>query len=404
MLLAVSLAALVIGIFAAWYEHEAAGNPVDRAVGGGTDEAVRIQGHISADRVEPGQKNVDCWFVVQNAGDVPITDLRLRKWTASGFQPAEFEPKTGQPLGARQILFFRPRGPLTASMTPQRFLATAEFEWLTGNVTHQQPFSLGPITVRSATEPRIYSVSKAVVGHLKDFVLPFMLLAMTFLITRQQRDSEKTASWNLMVPKIHDYTGQYYMPYFSAAAETAAAFKAADVNNPDSFNRITFQLLLFRKRSRILYERVGGFYLRSQPGEQLVADCEDAFLTALHPHVDRLLLGEAKDSVGRYTELHVFNRNGIKVDAVRKVRQGLIDWKKMPNGEMETALIPLSLLADIIAYEVNLTLRFWYGSDLSDLEARTDDMKALSTSKSESLKRIAELYEDYLRKMKDYKP
>jgi hypothetical protein len=397
----VSAAAIVISMAAAWYEQASAGNPLDASVGGHVDEAVRIQGHVGADRVEPGTA-VDCRFVIQNTGDQAIENLRLRDFDARGFErfaASDFDPNKPEVLGARQIISFRPRRPLIAATVQQRASITAVFEWQVGNVTHQQPISLGPIAIRSATEPRIYSLSKAWVGFLKDFFLPIVLLVITTLITRQQRESETAASWNLMLPKIHEYTGHYYLPVASAASEIVSAFDRAEVAQPNTFDDLTFFLLLFRKRSRVLFERIGGFYLTTHPGERLVSVCEDAFLEALQPHVSRDVLREAKDAVGRYTELHVFRKNALGTAPVQAARAGLIAWKAADPVKAAVAVKLLDIFADVLEYEVNLTYRFWYNDPPKPPPKRAAEMTALRASGSASLAEIADDYESYLREI-----
>jgi hypothetical protein len=396
-----SAAAIVTSIVGAWREQESAGNPLDASVGGRTDEAVRIQGHVSTDRAEPGTL-IDCRFVVQNTGDQRIENLRLRELDAHGFErftSSDFDPQRPVVLDARQITSFRPRRPLTASVVEQRANITAVFEWTVGKVVHQQPISLGPIAIRSVTEPRWYSVSKLYVGYLKDFFLPVVLLLITALVTRRQRESETAASWNLMLPKIHDYTGHFYFPISAAAGQFVTAFAEADATRPATFDKLTFALLLFRKRWRVQFERIGGFYLTTRAGEELIANCEDAFLDELKPCVSLELLNEAKDAIGRYTELYVFKRNGLNTAPVQAVQNGLIAWKSANAAKAKAAVNLLDVLATVLDYDLNLTYRFWYGSPDLPLEKR-DEIAALRASDCAALRKIADDYEKYRDEMK----
>jgi hypothetical protein len=205
-----------------------------------------------------------------------------------------------------------------------------------------------------------------------------------------------------MLPKIHEYTGHFYFPFSAAVGEIARKLRDADVTQPASFNELTYFLLLFRKRSRVLFERVGGWYLTTRLGEQLISECEDAFVAALSPQVPSTLLREAKDSVGRYMEFHIFSRQGLTAAPVVAVRQGLINWKAADPAAASTAAILTDILADVLDHEVNLTYRFWYDSPVDPPPERDADIAALRASGNPRFIEIAE-YERYRREMKKRK-
>jgi hypothetical protein len=397
----VSFTAIVISLFAAWYADDSAGEVVNVVVGR-ADDVVRIQGHISTNRIEPGRA-IDCWFLLYNMGDVPLTDVHLRRFTGTGFQPTKFVPLKKEALEARKSVLFEPAGKqLMAKMDTQTFMATAEFEWKINGVEYRQQISLGPITVRSATEPRVFALSKAYVGHLKDLFLPLVLLWMTAMLTRQQRESETDrASWNLMLTKIHENAERYYLPIHAATRDAARWFAKTDVTNPASFNVVTFQVLLFRRRARVMFERVGGFQFSTREAEQIVVQCESAFLAGLHKddYVTREELSSARALVGRYMEPHVFLKTVLTKPEVQKVRDGLIRWATTEAAEAKAAFVTLDILAAVIDYDINLIYRFWYEDPPDPLDEKTSGLADLRASQSASVREIVDLYKKYRRKM-----
>lgn len=401
VLMIVSVSAIVISLFATWYADDSAGEVVNVVVGR-ADDVVRIQGYISTNRLEPGGA-VDCWFLLHNTGDVPLTDVHLRRFTGLGFQTPKFVPLKQEALEARKSVLFEPAGKqLVAKMDMQTFTATAEFEWKINDVEHRQQISLGPITVRSATEPRVFALSKAYVGHLKDLFLPLVLLGITAMLTRQQRESETDrASWNLMLAKIHENAERHHLPIQSATSAAARWFAKADVTNPASFNFVTFQVLLFRRRVRVMFERVGGFQFSTREGEQIVVQCESAFLTGLHhnDYVTREELSSARAIVGRYMEPHVFLKTVLLKPEVQKVHAGLIRWATAEPAEAKAAFVALDILAAVILYDINLIYRFWYEDPPDQLDVKTSALADLRASQSASVREIADMYEKYRRKM-----
>lgn len=396
VVIALSVAAIVVSLAAAWYESEA-GSPVNVAVGGRADDVVRIQGHIGDNQIEPGAP-VECWFLVQNTGDVPINDLRLRGWSASGFEPVEFEPRVVTSLAPRSAMFFRPRSQLTSSLSPRKFNVTAEFEWRVDNTMRRQPISLGPISVRGVDEPRLYSAGKAYVALMKDLFLPIVLLVMASMFTRQQAQTETDrASWNLLLERIHENTAHHYLPIAAAARDAAAKFEVLNLDKPETIDDLTFRVLLFRKRTRVLFERIGGYQFNTRDGEVVAITCENAFLIAMRPSISRELLEEAKSPVGRYMELHSFKKAPLKDEAVQKFRLALIDWIKADSLGARAAFASLDVFWNVIHYDINLIYRFWYDERSHELPKMSSQLEKMSSVAS--TRDAAKLFRAYRRKM-----
>lgn len=387
----VSIIAAFVNLFSSWSQQDQSHNDLHVVSSG--SKAVRIHGHLAADRVEPSA-TVECWFQAQNVGDRPVAELKMR-WSAAGFEPAEFKAvKTLLQPG--EMTEFRSVTELRASDTPQRFTATAEVDWCTDLGPDSETIVLGPITVRGESEPRIFAVSKMWVDLLKDLALPVILIVATSLFSIRQRNAEaRGASWNLMLEKSHANAEKHYMPLSNAALRAALMQESANPADPKSFHPVTFEYLLFLKRYRLLWEDIGGFYLSTRSGEKIVVQCMNALEKEFQKWLERPVRAKAKDFVGKYMEFHTFTVNPLPEPEVQRVNATLVRWAAADRPGMDGAFAALRVLSEVLTYDINLNYRFWYDDPPEDLSEMTEERTRLRSSGSPALAKIATLYESY---------
>ena len=179
----ISLAAVLLNLIGAWRAEEREPRSLTRSVGSREDDAVRINAHLGADRLEPGTK-VDCWLLVHNTSGKAITNVRVIGWDAPGLTRPKFDPATAGSLDSGRGIFFRPYSPIVALTKPARFLVTAEVEWTMDGKVRRQPVSLGSVLIQDATEPRVFAVTRTYVGLLRDLAMPIGLLLITWLLQK----------------------------------------------------------------------------------------------------------------------------------------------------------------------------------------------------------------------------
>jgi hypothetical protein len=390
----ISLAAVVLNLIASW-RNDDNGAPITTVVGGAPDLGVRVYGQIERDRLEP-KTPVDCWFTVVNAGETPIANVTLN-WTSPGFLKTEFVPKNIGTIGKGDDFTFQAK-PLTPEAAGT-YQARVEISWTRNDVRQSRAITLGPIRVRQAQEPRIFALTKAYVDVFKDVAMPLVLLLIPWLLTSQQRHTEADrASWNLMIGKSHENAEKYYLPVVTAVKEAYRALPKLNPSNPATFDALTFHLLLFRKRARVLFEKVAGYYLPTRDAEKLVVYCESAFLKLSNPYINRETRAAAKDAVKQFGEFHTFQRNPKPPDVVA-FQNGLIAWAKTNWREFEAVLATLLIMGEVLEYDINLAYRFWYEDPPDPLSELKTEMALLTSLKTEEFVKVAADYQAYREKM-----
>jgi hypothetical protein len=397
------VALMLINIWGTWRRTETVESAIDViALPAKGENDLRIQAHLDRNRLGL-RRPTGCWFIVQNNGNVPFLNVSMTNWSAPGFRPPTFVSSVIKDLAPHQSATFRPQPSLVTIDSPIHFMTTAEFSWSVGDEMRHKIVSLGPVSVEGDAEPRLYTVTRAALGYLKDLALPLVLVLFGELYRkRSQAEAEQQhereldrASWNLMLPKIHENNERYNLPFGNAAALAAAKFPTADPADPESFDETTLNVLLFRKHARTLYERIGGYYFRTREAEELVTKAEWAFVEALKKHVPAVVISEAMSKTGRFALLHVFKQTTLSEPTVHAVRQALITWKSTDPEGASAAFTALKILATVLFYDINLIYRFWYEeppSPLDSMAAETKQMRAVAPFKA-----VADLYDGYVK-------
>lgn len=401
------VALMLVNIWGTWRRTETIESALDVVSPPARGENdLRIQAHLDRNRLGTGSP-VGCWFILQNTGTVPMRNVSMSNWSAPGFKPAGFVSVVVPELPPHSSVRFRPRPGLVTIDLPIRFMVSAEFSWNDGIETkHKLVGPLGPVVVEGDAEPRLYTVTRAALGYLKDLALPLVLVLFgEFYRKRSQAEAERQhereldrASWNLMLPKIHEYNEQYYLQFGLAAYRAAAALIAANPATPASFDEATRTLLVFRKHARVLYERISGFYFRTRLAEQLVTEAENVFVQEMRKYVPADVLSEAVGKVTRHVKIHVFKQTVATETSVQSVRQGLVNWKSTEPDGANAAFVALKILFAVLVYDINLIYRFWYDDPPPPLEPMTEETALLLGTASASMQALAGLYDRY-RKM-----
>lgn len=397
----ISLAAVLVNLFASWRTEERDPRPLSRSVGGREDDSVRIDAHLGADRVEPGSK-VECWFLVHNMSDKEITGVRVIGWDARGLsKPAEFKPDREGSIGPGHVMFFRPEPQVVALSGPPRFTVAAEIEWRSGKTIRREVISLGRVSITEGTPPRVFAVTRTYVALLRDLAMPIGLLLITWLFSTHQRDAEADrASLNLMLAKSHQDMERYYGPVGTSARNAARFADKASPRRPPLLDELTYWVLIFRKRTRQMFQKIGGYYLPTRLAEEIVVNAQTLFLELLLAHVDPLEFASAKDQLNVYTEYYVFRKQALNHSDVKKVRAGLLNWLKTDANGMSRAFALLKILEEVLMYDINLIYEFWYDEKPPQRPELTAEVALLRTG-TPQMSKLADQYLEYRREMED---
>jgi hypothetical protein len=396
LLVTAAMTSIIVNVIATWSEESQTGNPIIVTVPATQGENdLRIQAFLSSDKIPPGDQ-VTLWIMVQNGGKDPIRDVTLVNWIAPGFEPETFIPRYTPILAPNRSEVFRPEGTLRAGVESKKFRATAEFTWIDNNTERRKAVIIGPITVRRDLPP-FFTFNRRVVGLIKELLLPLVAALLTYWFTQRQRQTEfDRAAWNVMWTKAHENVERYYAPLAEAAGNAARRLPTIDLSNPDSVDQALFFLLLWMRRTRLLFQKIGAYYLASRHGETIVAKCADLAIGGINGAIGLNARSAAVMTLAPFTDYHQFRTGGLSNDEVKPLRDQLVLWANDPSRK---ALREISALLHVyvaaLGNEINVPYNFWYPEALGPLPPLTDEVAALAANPK--LKQIATNYEEYLR-------
>lgn len=387
---------MVLNLFASWDEEDQAGNALSTSVPAARGENdLRIEGFLSSDRIEPGG-TVVCWLIVQNMGDHPVKDVKLTNWNAAGFEPPIFTPRNKNDLDVAAKDFFRVDGVLRARSVPQRFRATAEFSWRDGNVRRVKEITLGPIAIRGATQPRVYAVSRRAVGLLKDLALPILAALLTYWFTTKQNESQfQQSAQNIMLTKSHENMEKHYAPLATFASIAASRLTSMDPSVSDTVHEALFYLLMFLKRERIRFLKIGAFYLASRRGEDIVRECTGVVLRQVTSPIGLAARTAAVSKMTTAMEFWDFEKDAAATSEVVIVRDLLINWATTEKRQtLQFLSAVLTIYKTVLTNEINLPQRLWYANETFEpLPDLADVLPVLELDRPD----LAGMYRDYLK-------
>lgn len=269
------------------------------------------------------------------------------------------------------------------------FMLTGLYSWTdpTGR-QHRMPVPIGPIEVTKDWEnwkarmredlPAV--LREVVLPVLKDLALPFAAFLLgLFLRFGEERRAAFQQTWNQMLPQIHGYTADHFLPISAAASEAIAAGKktaAALKNDPKADTDEAFYrtALLFR-RMRSSMQKIGGFYLKDRDGEEIVVGAWnvafDEFVGSLSSDSDkaRERLDFLTESIGDQETFREYRRKLSGAPSysnpfpgrslLADVRDAFVAWIQKPDfGGL--VLPMLDIFATSIDYEINRPYDRWY--------------------------------------------
>lgn len=331
---------------------------------------VRIDAWVDDRRVAPLQIKppITFWITVHNPATEAtkdITNVRVLMMRLPNFQPAGGAWKPGSdglPVPAQTAPLLKPgqamtvERQLTVLERRGKFGISAVIGWTdAAGAERRKGITLSPIVVGDTEQERLLRFLRGVVNFLKDFALP---LALLFLGVRIKRVEEHNAllqqTWNLMLPKMHENAEKYYIPLMSHADSILRYVKKGDLAYA-----FFFYAKFLAVMKRMVY-KIGGFYLKSQAGEDVVSRLWERMLHEADSAVwygrlkrERLQLdtdpGKTYYEFQQRQPLHVAQASALFVSAA-----GQKEFKRQ---------LPLFQLFSMALYfEANWTYIAWYGA------------------------------------------
>jgi hypothetical protein len=215
--------------------------------------------------------------------------------------------------------------------------------------------TLSPIVVGDTESERVLHFLRGCVNFLKDFALP---LALLFLGVRIKRAEEHNAllqqTWNLMLPKVHENVEKYYIPLMSHAASVLRYVKKNDLGYAFFF------YAKFLAMMRQMFDAIGGFYLKSREGEDVVSLLWESIMleadsAVWYGRVWRERLQLDVDQHGTYYEFQLRQPYHIAQASAR--------FQTAAAQAAFKLQIPLfDLFQNALNFEANWTYNAWYGT------------------------------------------
>ncbi|MEO8378793.1 MAG: hypothetical protein ABI779_03935 [Acidobacteriota bacterium] len=401
-------------------------------------EDVRLDAWIDDSRIQEGAV-ITFWIAIQNTTPHPIKNVSVLAFRSPDFsvEPAEksrcWVPAStvGGPDGpdvpvctvsgkpSRMPLALEPggvatvEGHLQALQEPGQNSIAAVVGWtdLSG-MQRRVPVSMGPVTIEHGTRKRMATVSKAAQNFLKDLGLPLVFLWLAYWVkqleearqekkkreedeqeARRKRAEESTAriglTWTQMLPKVHENAEKYYMPLMGYARNTAEYY--AQGNEGES---VIFNYLRFLARVKEMSDAIGGFYLKTRAGENIVSAIWDLLRDRADDRFTRPIRQELQEAMKKVRTLDVFGKDRGQISA--QSQQFLKDF----TAAFRVDVTLLTLFSLILTYETNQSYEFWYGQSetfpTAEVEVALAQLRELTAESGRKYKDLLQSLSEYV--------
>ncbi|HEV7486163.1 MAG TPA: hypothetical protein VGQ65_10810 [Thermoanaerobaculia bacterium] len=233
---------------------------------------------------------------------------------------------------------------------------------------------LKPIECESAVRRRVLLLVRGAQSFLKDLALPFVLAGLGYFLKKfdddrkdAREDAEKeqarvAQTWNLMLPKSHANSEQFYLPIASAVDGLIGSFEKWQLKG-EAFDKLFYFFCLWLRQLRAMQTAIGGFYLKNRESENFLADAWDSLIE----WVDResVFSRDLRDRVLLLIEpsstFATFNDLG-GTESIEKARKRMKKILSAPIlAELEQRIRLLRLFVAVLGFEMNRPYEVWYG-------------------------------------------
>jgi hypothetical protein len=222
---------------------------------------------------------------------------------------------------------------------------------------------------------------------------------------RRRSDAEhaaavRTETWNQMLPIVHKYTTECYLPLSSASDRLRANVKLWQADPAGATQRVAFfYLLLVGKKMAITRSTVGGFYFKDLRGEMLASECwrkhrrailgreSTKFNLAVKASVSLL---EDRETYQTFEKKFVGKASHYSIGTIQEAWDEFKKWSTR-TSRVNYAMQHLLGFCLVLDYELNRPYDYWY-----DPQARL----VLTPQMEKLLRRIAKK-SDYTQKQVD---
>jgi hypothetical protein len=184
-----------------------------------------------------------------------------------------------------------------------------------------------------------------------------------------QDQSVRAETWNQMLPIVHKYTTECYLPLSSAADRMRINVRLWQQDPRLSTQKVAFFYLLFvGKKMTITRDTVGGFYFKDLRGEMLASECWRRHRRALLGRESTKFNLAVKASVGLLDERETYQNfekkfagNGVPyVD--HNLQEAWDQFRKWLTraSRVDYAMQHLLGFCLILDYELNRPYDYWY--------------------------------------------
>src|ERR1700676_1727793 len=391
-----SFAAVALVTLGEWYRGVIAlQEPPARAELAGAANGLRTL--IWTDREGVGSSDtVRLWVLCDNQTGADVQDLHFLSFETPGFeklngahcwqgnQPVCSLGKDGEPqiTGLPRLLTNGRAAAVYAELRPRRSFgrhgASGILVWKAQARDFQRAVILPGLGFHSELLDWTSGFLKAVELCSLPVILAFLALML------KKRDDVREASarderiwqvrlqetWNLQFPRIYKSITRYYMPLMAVIEELLPQSKKLNLlSKKGELQRGLYRLLLFSRRMTEVSANIGGFFLKDLEGEEMAAACLNLFEKARRKQmlkVDEdmaLILDVIHPRISLAQFMDLVRGGGAPGDSritasLTKLTNSLKDW--IIGGTFSEDLVPLEILLDILAFEINRPAELWY--------------------------------------------
>src|ERR1700687_3314150 len=260
------------------------------------------------------------------------------------------------------------------------------YSWTQGGRQADNSIVLGPLQIPSLLE-RLEHAGAALTGLVKDLGLPLILFFLAFFLTTWEKDRETRRqqaehvreaqrqeaeqhtqqareTWARMLLISHRNATQHYLPLLSTLRDLPDGLELQD--RPTWREEAFFQLMTLLVLMKRLRDKIGGFYLKSRLGEDILSDLWLVLKHACEIRVEGANYAAALDEMGGSESYAAFSAGLTSVmrrrPALLHCRQAFNDWTRQADLPLLAYVPVLRLFYYVLRYETNRSYVYWYGT------------------------------------------
>jgi len=260
--------------------------------------------------------------------------------------------------------------------------------------------NLGPVVVEGSGVGAVARWAAPVYQAIEDLGLPIGLALLGAFLAQWGKKREDlrrgrlaaTAdyqaqireTWGQLLKRNLEDSKQYYM-----LLKARVALVRRDIQGNKETRMIAYALLLFIKATDHIRKAIGGFHFQCHRGERVAQYAHGIFNLEASRRLGRGIYSRAMERIDLHEGYGTFERRFAsgRPDSwlFREFEAGVERWRSDADSPLESWLPLLRILYEVLGFEANRPLAYWYRKSSSEQREEIDAMRKEMQAASDAL-------------------